>query len=100
MRKELLKGLNEEQIEKFQKANSFEELLGLAKEEGIELNDEQLEAISGGGCLDSESPEVKFHGPHCLRCGSTNVEVIQYQNQIGGTETQYTCWTCWHKWWD
>ena len=34
MKKELLKGL----------------LLKLAKEEGIDLTDEQLSAISGGGC--------------------------------------------------
>ena len=28
----------------------YKELFTLAKEEGIELNDEQLEAVSGGGC--------------------------------------------------
>ena len=47
-REELLKGLTEEQIERIKKCKNQEELLALAKEEGIELTNEQLEAISGG----------------------------------------------------
>ena len=47
-KEDLLKGLTKEQIEKVKSCNSQEELLALAKEEGIELNDEQLTAISGG----------------------------------------------------
>ena len=50
MKKELLKGLSEEQIAKVKACSNHEELLALAKEEGIELTDEQLNAISGGGC--------------------------------------------------
>ncbi len=45
MREELLKGLTEEQISKVKECKSHEELLVLAKQEGIELTDEQLEAI-------------------------------------------------------
>ncbi len=40
--------LTPEQIEKAKAAKSVDELLALAKEEGIELTDEQLEAINGG----------------------------------------------------
>ena len=39
---------NPELQEKLKSANTPEELLALAKEEGYELSDEQLEAISGG----------------------------------------------------
>ena len=52
MRKELLKGLTDEQIKKVEACKSSEEILALAKEEGVALNDEQLEAVSGGGCSD------------------------------------------------
>ena len=48
MKKELLKGLTPEQIEKVQACKSHEQLLTLAKQEGIELTNEQLEAINGG----------------------------------------------------
>jgi DNA-directed RNA polymerase subunit M/transcription elongation factor TFIIS len=65
MKKELLKGLTNEQIEKVRAAGSTEELLSLAKEEGIELTDEQLEAVSGGFC-------TVFH--KCPKCGSKKVK--------------------------
>ena len=48
MRKELLKGLTDEQIEKASRCHSEAELLALAKEEGIELSDDELENIAGG----------------------------------------------------
>ena len=48
MKKELLKGLSEEQIKKVEACKSSEEILSLAKAEGDELNDEQLAAVSGG----------------------------------------------------
>ena len=48
MKEELLKGLTEEQILKIKACKTSEELLALAKAEGIELTDEQLEVISGG----------------------------------------------------
>ena len=50
MKEELLKGLSEEQIAKIKACKSQEEMLELAKQEGIELTDEQLEAVSGGSC--------------------------------------------------
>ena len=55
MRKELLKGLTEEQIKKVEACKSSEEILALAKEEGVALNDEQLEAVSGGACEDNNA---------------------------------------------
>ena len=65
MRKELLKGLSEEQIKKVEACKSSEEVLNLAKAEGMELTDEQLEAVSGGGC----SGTLK-----CKQCGSKDVK--------------------------
>ena len=51
MRKELLKGLTDEQIKKVEACKNPEEILALAKSEGVELNDEQLKAVTGGGCF-------------------------------------------------
>lgn len=53
MKKDLISGLTEEQIAKAKACKNQEELLKLAKEEGIELTSEQLEAISGGGACSS-----------------------------------------------
>ena len=50
MKKELLKGLTGEQIAKAKECKNQEELLKLAKAEGVELNDEQLAAVNGGAC--------------------------------------------------
>ena len=41
-------GLTLEQQEKARACKTPEDILALAKEEGIELTDEQLEAVSGG----------------------------------------------------
>lgn len=54
MKNELLKGLTAEQIAKVKSCNNAGELLQLAKAEAIELTDEQLSAISGGGCNDDD----------------------------------------------
>ena len=69
MRQELLKGLSEEQIKKVEACKSSEEILALAKEEGVTLTDEQLEAVSGGGCIVSTAK--------CDKCGSKNVKLIR-----------------------
>ena len=45
----LLAGLTDDQILKARKCKSNEELLELAKAEGVELTDTQLNAINGGG---------------------------------------------------
>ena len=46
----LVQGLSPEQLEKARACRSSEELFQLAKEEGLELNDAQLEAVAGGSC--------------------------------------------------
>ena len=59
----LFEGLTEEQIAKARQCKNSEELLLLAKAEGIQLNDEQLAAVSGGGCL------VTTVTLKCKKCG-------------------------------
>ena len=83
-RDELLKGLTKEQIEKAQACKTQEELLALAKEEGIELNEEQLQYVSGGGCS-KEQPT--FMCPNC--CG-TNVDA-RYDMFMRNSEGGYVC---------
>ena len=80
MKKELLKGLSEEQIEKAKACKNQEELLNLAKDEGIELTSEQIEAVSGGGCLSSFK---------CPNCGSKDYRVLPIY-QVSGCKT-YKC---------
>ena len=84
MKEELLKGLTEEQIAKVKACKSREELLKIAKEEGVELSDEQLNAVSGGACYDNlifvECPNcgwiisAEYNSKHtytCDKCGTT-----------------------------
>ena len=59
MKKELLKGLTEEQIAKVKACKNHEEMLKLAKEEGVELSSEQLSAVHGGFCSGAEEPDKK-----------------------------------------
>lgn len=76
---ELLKGLTKEQKEKARGAKTVEELLALAKEEGIELTDEQLEAVNGGCGVKRQFV--------CPQCGSSRVEysVDIFANNSRGT---------------
>lgn len=60
----LLKGLSKEQIEKIKSCTNQDEILALAKEEGVELSDEQLDAVTGGGCTQMK----------CPFCGSTHIK--------------------------
>ena len=81
MREELLKGLTEEQIAKIKACKNNEEILKLAKEEGVELTDEQLEAVSGGSLC----------APVCPNCGTKeNV----YRGTKEGQEDKYVCTVC------
>lgn len=57
--------LTPEQREKAKACKSAEDILSLANEEGYELSDEQLEAVSGGD-WDCWSVCTKYkHGPTC-----------------------------------
>lgn len=84
MKEELLKGFTEEQIAKIKACKNQEELLTLAKEEGVELTEEQLEAVSGG-CNTSN----KISCPDCF-CAS---EVVTHWD-----ERYYRCNRCGHTW--
>ena len=86
MKKELLKGLTEEQIAKVKACKNNDELLKLAKEEGIELTDDQLEAVSGGVCTASL--------PKCPVCGSNEFVTEEYQ----GGSYHYCCTRCQEYW--
>ena len=67
MKEELLKGLSDEQIAKVKECKNQEELLDLAKQEGIELSDEQLAAVSGGCGKSKEWYEIdNMQCPECL----------------------------------
>ena len=85
MRKELLKGLTEEQIKKVEACKSSEEILALAKAEGVQLSDEQLEAVSGGGCS---------HSVKCPDCGSKNVKEISKNVKGKPIGKMYKCCDC------
>lgn len=87
----LLKGLSEEQIAKVKACRSHEELLELAKKEGIQLNEEQLEAVNGGGCT-SEPP--RGDKLICPKCGSTKTGWTWFPF-IG---YECTCGDCGHTW--
>ena len=50
------KDLSPEQIEKAKACKTPEELFALAQAEGIELNDDELAAVSGGGIWDWDCP--------------------------------------------
>jgi len=91
MRKKLLKGLSEEQIKKVEACKSSEEILSLAKAEGVELNDEQLEAVSGGGC--HNHPTAK----KCPECGSTGIKENHWAQEHGYLHI-YECRKCGHYW--
>ena len=92
MKKELFKGLTEEQIAKVKACKNHEELLALAKEEGIELTDEQLQTISGGGACSVISDVGDYVNPFdCPKCGS---------NDVKKDGKECTCKKCGHKWTD
>ena len=90
MKEELLKGLSEEQIAKIRECKNTEEVLAIAKEEGIELTDEQLEAVSGGGCTKETV--------HCPNCGSTNLtkRAVGVAHRVSGY--RFTCNDCGATW--
>ena len=58
-KEELLKGLTEDQIAKVRDCANVDDLLQLAKDEEVELNDEQLSAVSGGGCSNDDEDREK-----------------------------------------
>lgn len=59
MKKELLEGLTEEQIAKVNECGDVNDLLQLAEDEGVQLNEEQLAAVSGGSCGGKDDGDKK-----------------------------------------
>ena len=90
MSDELLKGLTDEQLEKARECKSEEELLDLAKKEGVQLTDEQLASVSGG-CGQKEQDKV------CPVCGCTNLDISTKEIQSRDI-TVYVCPECGHQW--
>ena len=90
MKHNLFEGLSKEQIEKVKECKNQEELLALAKAEGIELTDEQLETVNGGICTSTPSFT-------CPICGSTNVTTNHYINDIAEWYSN-KCEDCGHGW--
>ena len=64
MKESLLKGLSPDQIEKVKACEDTHDLLQLAKDEGVELNEEQLSAVSGGDCSSEKETERKEEDKH------------------------------------
>ncbi len=79
MKEELLKGLTEEQIAKIKGIDNARDLLQLAKDEGVELSDEQLAAVSGGYCNSDACPD----------CGCTQTNWFD-----NGYTRKYYCAKC------
>ena len=94
MREDLLKGLTKEQIEKVKACKNSDELLALAKEEGIELSNEQLEAVSGGACVET-SP--KRNTSACPQCGAMANGVYE-ETTPGDGHYHYVCLNCSYEW--
>ena len=91
MRNDLLKGLSEEQIARVKACKNSDELLALAKEEGIELTDEQLTAISGGGaCSVVSNLGDKINTFDCPFCG--------YNGKFDKDGNEITCPKCRKTW--
>ena len=89
MKKELLKGLTDEQIKKAKACKDPSVLLELAKEEGVELSEEQLEVVSGGFCSETTEP--------CPKCGSTSIKKEHRGNDVH-MHTVFICKKCKYEW--
>ena len=93
MNKELLKGLTEEQIAKVKACKNHEELLAMAKAEGIELTDEQLTAINGGGACTAVSNVGDFLNPFdCPECGCNDIKAVKGKGNL------FQCQGCGFTW--
>ena len=56
-KEEILGGLTKEQLKKIRACKDSDELMDLAHREGLELTEEQLEYVVGGGCGNDGDPD-------------------------------------------
>lgn len=75
--------LTAEQKSKLTECTTAEDVLALAKDEGVELDDNELEKISGGIYWDSQDP--------CPKCGAK-------PTAIQGADGSHFCYKCDAKW--
>ena len=81
--------MTEEQITKVKTCKNHEDLLELAKKEGVTLTEEQLAVVSGGGACSVISDVGDYTNPNdCPRCGSNNIK---------DKGTYYICQSCGYK---
>ena len=88
-KKDLLKGLTPEQIERVKSCKNQDELLKLAKEEGVELNEEQLKIVNGGMCTSTKGPTC----PHCKSSNTVSNDRYGSKNWPSG-EYEWYCKDC------
>ncbi len=103
MKEELLKGLSDEQIAKLRACKNQEEMLAVAKEEGVELTDDQLEAVTGGVCGSTRKPNAGGAqtnvGLRCPKCGSTAVvNADDTRSMDESVFLRYECKSCTYCW--
>ena len=97
MRKEeLLEGLSPEQLEKASNCKSAAELLALAKEEGVELTNAQLEAVNGGACGEPFKDHKEATCPQCN--AMTNGVFIE--TTPGDGKYHFVCLSCGYEWFE
>ena len=94
MKNELLKGLTEEQLEKASQCKNGEELLALAKEEGVELTNEQLEYVNGG-CGNKPDKTDRT----CPQCG-TSIVGEYVETTPGDGKYHFVCTSCGFEWFE
>ena len=77
-----------ELYQKVKACNSVEEVLAVTKENGVELTDQELDAISGGwGSSEKE--------PHCPQCDGTQFTRCSEGKADGSTtRSWFRCWGC------
>ena len=82
-----VEGMTPEQIEQVKKCETPEEYLAFAKENDIELSDEQLDAISGGGAVGC------FFGFHDLEATGA------WTGPLNGNLKEFRCKDCGETFW-